>query len=149
MIKHLCLTRLLVALALALCAVGCATTSGPLPTYVGPVEQRASAGTIVFYRTPNAFGYGMRPDILIDGIKVGWSAPGTQFKVQVASGMRVITCPNTIYAGQRTLEVVVRAGETVYVRTSMQGAAFGGLATIDQVDETQAVAEVANLPPLK
>jgi len=83
-----------------------------LPKYVGPADHEMAHGTIVFYRPALTFGHGQRHDILVDGVRIGWSSPGTRLEIRAAPGLRVVTCPNSAYAGQRAVEVTVRAGET-------------------------------------
>lgn len=129
------------AIALLLVA-GCATP--PLPA--NPADQDPSAGTIVFYRPIyTAFGHGHRPDLLVDGLRVGRSVPGEWFAAKAAPGPRVVSSPSVIYSGVATLDVVVRAGERIYVRTSMGGPAWAGLANVELVDAKTARAEIADI----
>ena len=67
-------------LTLALVAAGCATA--PQSTTQSPASAVPpdGSGRIVFYRPSGIFGYGMRPDIFLDGRKIGVSAPGSQHR---------------------------------------------------------------------
>lgn len=130
--------RLLAACLVALLC-GCATPIPPTPV-AGPGD-----GTIVFYRPATGLGYGQSSDMLLDGRVVGRSSPGLQFTVPAAPGLRVVSVPNFLYAGERTAEVRVAVGETVYVRTSTGAASFGGRFDIEVVSPALAVAEIKRI----
>jgi len=91
------------------------------------------------------FGHGQRPDLLIDGVRVGRSVPGERFTAMASPGHRVVSSPSVTYSGVMTLDVDVRAGETIYVRTSMGAAAWGGLANVELIDEVTATKEMRTL----
>lgn len=131
---HRSVFALLAAVALF---AGCAM---PGPLVMPPADP--NGGVIVFYRPNTGFGYGQRGDILLDGRVVGRSSPGVQFAVAAAPGLRVVSVPNFLYAGERTADVRVAVGETVYVRTSIGAASFGGRFDIDVVPPAAAVAEI-------
>ena len=102
----------LFALTLLLVA-GCATAPPP-PTAAAPsATPPPGLGRIVFFRTSNIFGFAMRADILLDQKVVGRSAPATKFSVDVAPGAHQVSIPNSVYSGDRTLEVPVKVGEVV------------------------------------
>ena len=132
-------------LAVLLAAAGCATappsTTRAAPSAVPP----DGSGRIVFYRPSGLFGYAMRPDIFLDGRKVGESAPGAQFHVDAAPGIHHVTVPNSLYSGDRRLEVTVRNKEIVYVRTSLGGSAFAGRTNVELIGASEGKDESANL----
>lgn len=132
-------------LALALVAAGCATApqsdTRTTPSAIPP----DGSGRIVFYRPGGLFGYGMRPDVFLDGKKVGESAPGTQFHVNAAPGIHYISVPNSIYSGDRRLEVTIRNKEIVYVRTSLGGSAFAGRTNVELIGASQGASESVSL----
>jgi len=140
-------THLLRAIALLpLLIAGCATA--PLPP--NPADQDPRAGTIMFYRPMySLFGHGQRPDLLVDGLRVGKSVPGEWFAAKAAPGPHVVSAPSTMYSGVATLDVVVRSGEKVYVRTSMGGPAWAGLATVELIDEAAAAREIEKIVEAK
>lgn len=138
------LTRSLL-LALALVAAGCATT-GTAPAPAMPTAAPADGtARIVFYRPGGLIGYGMRPDILVDGRKVGESSPGTQFAVSVAPGRRQVSVSNSLYSGERKLEVTVRNKEVVYVRTSIGVDSLAGRTDVAIMPAEQGASESAGL----
>jgi len=108
-------------------------------------SQEAAGGAIVFYRPKGFFGAGMRPEISLDGKVVGKSSPGRKFQVEVSPGAHKVTIPNSVYSGERALEVTVVNGETTYVRTSLGGSAFGGRTNIEFVDAPTGEAEANKL----
>lgn len=102
-------------------------------------------GRILFYRDSGIYGYAQRAQILLDGQKVGRSAPGAKFQVDVAPGTHHVTIPNIMYPGQNELDVTVRAAETVYVKTSIGGSAYAGRTNIDLVPAAQGAQESAKM----
>jgi hypothetical protein len=137
------------SLAILLLAVGCATApasktaDAPAASANNLAEQ--GKGRIVFYRPGGVFGYGMRSDVFVDWIKVGRSAPGTQFYADVPLGVHHITVPNTLYSGARTLDVTVDNSAFVYIRLSLGGSAFGGRTNLDIVPPSQGAQDTAGL----
>jgi hypothetical protein len=87
----------------------------------------------------------MRSDILLDRKVVGRSAPGTQFYVDTSTGIHHVAVPNSLYPGERTLDVTVVNKETVYVRTSVGGSAFGGRTNVEVMTTSQGAQEAAGL----
>jgi hypothetical protein len=139
--------RLSVAIAGLIMLAGCAT---PPPIPANPADQDPTAGTIVFYRPIyTLFGHGHRPNLLIDGLLVGRSVPGESFSAKATPGPHVVSAPSTIYSGVATLDVVVRTGEKIYVRTSMGGPAWAGLANVELIDAKVAEAELVDLDKVK
>ena len=128
-----------------LVVVGCATSPQPDTRSTPSAIPPEGSGRIVFYRPSGIFGFGMRPDILLDGKKVGRSAPGTQFYVDTALGTHAIAVPNSSHPGERTLDVTIHNKEIVYVRTSLGGSAFGGRTNVELIDASQGAQESASL----
>ena len=134
-----------ILLALALAAAGCATT-GSSPASAMPAAAPAEGtGRIVFYRISSPIGYGMRPDILVDGKKVGESAPGTQFPVTVTPGRHLVSVARSLYSGDSKLEVPVRNKEVVYVRTSIGMGSLAGSTDVAIVSAQEGASESAGL----
>lgn len=132
-------------LALTLFAISFASASDPGDPADAKPESSQSGGTIVFYRPKGLFGAGMRPDILLDGQVVGQSAPGKKFHVAVPSGPHRVSVPNSLYSGERALEISIVDGEMVYVRTSLGGSAFGGRTNVELIDAATGANETEKL----
>jgi hypothetical protein len=135
-------------LGATLALTGCATSPPQDVRTTAPTNILDGTGRIVFYRPSSLFGYGMRPDILLDGKKVGRSVSGSQFSVDTPTGVHHVTVPNSMYSGERGLAVTVRNKETAYVRTSLGGSAFGGRTNVELIDASQATTEAKGLDPL-
>lgn len=133
------------ALTLVLVA-GCAATTPPPQTAAAPsLTPPPGSGRIVFFRTSNIFGFAMRADILLDQKVVGRSAPATKFSVDVAPGVHKVSIPNSVYSGDRTLEVPVKAGEVVYVRSWIGSGSFAGRTEVEVVGKAEGETESAKL----
>lgn len=137
--------RLLIAAAAALLAA-CGTTKIPV-SYVGAFEPPANSGTIVFYRPWAFYSGGFRPDIFVDDKLVGHSAPGTVFKVMAAAGPHVVGVANQV-AGHQALSIVVKPGQTAYVRTSIGLASVAGMVDLELMDAGIAAHETVTLESL-
>lgn len=137
----------LIRVALISSAVFLAACATPSPLPANPADRDPVAGTIVFYRPMAIFGVGQRPDLLIDGVRVGRSVPGERFTAKASPGRRVVSSPSVMYGGVMTLDVDVRAAETIFVRTSMGGPAWGGLANVELVDAATAAREMEKTTP--
>ena len=124
---------------------GCATVSQLDATNTALTLPQEGDARIVFYRTFSLFGYVQQSDILLDGKKVGRSAPGTQFHVDTSPGAHRIAVPNFLYSGQREIDVTVSNKEIIYVRTWIGGSGFGGRTNIVIVPPSQGVQETAGL----
>lgn len=137
----------LVRVALISSAVLLAACATPSPLPANPADRDPAAGTIVFYRPMAIFGAGQRPDLLIDGVRVGRSVPGERFTAKASPGRRIVSSPSVMYGGVMTLDVDMRTGETIYVRTSMGGPAWGGLANVELIEPATAVREMEKTTP--
>ncbi len=134
-----------ILLALALAAAGCATTGSSPASSMPAAAPAEGTGRIVFYRISSPIGYGMRPDIMVDGMKVGESAPGTQFPVTVKPGKHLVSVARSLYSGDRKLEVPVRNKEVVYVRTSIGMGSLAGSTDVAIVSAQEGASESAGL----
>ena len=134
-----------ILLALALAAAGCATTGSSPASSMPAAAPAEGTGRIVFYRIASPIGYGMRPDILVDGKKVGESAPGMQFPVTVTPGKRLVSVAKSLYSGDSKLEVPVRNKEVVYVRTSIGMGSLAGSTDVAIVSAEEGASESAGL----
>ncbi len=128
---------------------GCATPPAPEARSTPSAVPAEGSGRIVFYRPNGVFGYLMRADILLDGKKVGESAPGMKFYVDTAPGIHHIVVPNSMYSGDRSLDVKVVEKGAVYVRTSLGGSAFGGRTNVELIGASAGEQESAGLDLVK
>jgi hypothetical protein len=138
--------RRLVLCALPLLVIaGCATAPPTEKFAVASPTPPPGSGRIVFFRTSNIFGFAMRADILLDQKVIGRSAPATKFSVDVTPGMHQVSVPNSVYSGDRTLQVPVKAGEVVFVRTWIGSGSFAGRTEVEVVSRAEGEAESAKL----
>ncbi len=142
---HPCSRRLLLFALGLLIVAGCATAPPPEKSAAHSAAPPPGSGRIVFFRTSNIFGFAMRSDILLDQKVVGRSAPATKFSVDVAPGVHQVSIPNSVYSGDRTLEVPVKVGETVFVRTWIGSGSFAGRTEVEVVSAAEGQAETAKL----
>lgn len=133
--------KILSALLTTAVLVGCAS----IPAAPNQLDEDPQAGTIVFYRTARGFGYGQRSDILLNDRLAARSVPGEKFVVRASPGEHVVRVPNWMYAGEQRIKIVVRTGETVYVRTATGAASFGGVFDVDVIERREAELELVNL----
>ena len=138
-------TSSLLLIALTLVMAGCASTSQSSTRNTPSATLPDGRGRITFYRPNGIFGYAQRADILLDGSKVGKSAPGVKFSVDTTPGTHHISVPNVMYSGERTLDVTVRGKEVTYVKTSLGGSAYGGRTNVEAVNAAQGAQETASL----
>lgn len=114
----------------------------------GTIAPLASEeGRIMFYRPGSFLWYGdtERPDILLDGHKVGISRPGTVFYVDVEPGKHHVTIPAAVYPRQVSVNVKISKGETVYVMNYVGLSMFAGDMKIEIVDPEQARTDIDDL----
>lgn len=102
-------------------------------------------GRIIFYRPSGFYGYAMRPDILLNGRKVGVSVPGTKFYVDTTAGVHRVSIPNSLWSGERILDIAVSDGQVIYVRTSLGATAQRGRTDIELVDSRRGTEDTAQL----
>lgn len=138
--------KLAFAFFCVLCFAGCAATGpkfGTVEASIGEVSQDKSR--IIFYRVYQAFGAGMRQEILVDGMVVGKSVPGGVFYIDVAPGSHKITIENQVYAGANNHNLNLEPGQTGYVRTWIGGSGFGGRTNMEIVPPDKARGQIAEL----
>lgn len=144
--RHSRIILVLIAIVLITGIMGCATFG---PKYastkkdIGPVSKEK--GRIVFYRPSGFYGGGMRPDILINGSKVGISRPGTIFYVDVNPGKYQVAIPAILYPGETIVNITISKNEIVYIKNYMGGSAFGGRTNFEVVNTDQAMTEIDEL----
>ena len=103
--------------------VGCA--SGPKYT---DIEDKfppipSGQGRVFFYRDNSFTGAAVKPDVKVDGIKVGKSTPGGFFFIDRSPGTHVVR----IKTGEKyELELELRAAQTLYVRTKVAWGSWVG-----------------------
>ena len=126
--------------------MGCATFG---PQYASArkdiVPLSKEKGRIVIYRPSGFYGGGMRPDIHLNGNKVGISRPGTIFYVDVNPGKYQVSIPTVLYPGEQTVDITISENETAYIKNYMGGSAIGGRTNIEVVKTEQAITEIDEL----
>ena len=117
-----------IMLIVLLCAVsGCMSTGGTPITRDQMPELSGSKGRVIFYRTSMMFGSGMQPPIFLDGRKVGVSASGTAFAVDVDPGKHSASIAKILYPGaEGGVDFQIGANEMVYIRTWTGGGSLAG-----------------------
>lgn len=144
--RHMRLVSVLSAVAVMMSIVGCATVGPKYSTVRNNITALSKENArIVFYRPDSLYATGMRPDILLEGKKVGISRPGTIFYVDVDPGKYRVTIPAIMYPGETTLDITVSKNETVYVKNYMGGSAFGGRTNLEVVPHEKATTEIDEL----
>jgi hypothetical protein len=128
---------------------GCQITFGTKhDTVKGTIAPLVSEmGRIIFYRPGSFLWYGHkeRPDIFLDGQKVGISHPGTVFYVDVEPGKYRANISAATYTGVVSVDVDVSEGETVYVKNTVGASLFAGRMKIKLVDPEEAMTEIEGL----
>ncbi len=144
--KRIRIISVLLGVVSIMTIMGCATIGPKYSTVRNDIAVLSEEqGRIIFYRPSGLYGAAMRPDILLNGRKVGRSRPGTIFYVDVDPGKHQVTVPAILYPGESTIDIDVRQNETVYVKTSMGGSAFGGRTNVEVVSFEQAMTEIDDL----
>ena len=107
------LLKLLLCGAVLALAAGCA--SGPkfteIRSAIPPLAK--DQGRIYFYRSTNPFGSGIRPDVMLNGAKVGESIAGGFFFVDQKPGPQEVNLSTEV---ERKVTFTLDAGQTRYVR---------------------------------
>jgi hypothetical protein len=128
---------------------GCQIIFGPKhDTVKGTIAPLANEkGRIIFYRPGSFLWYGNtdRPDIFLNGQKVGISQPATVFYVDVEPGKYRATISAATYAGEVSIDVDVSEGETVYVKNTVGVSLFAGRMKIKLVEPEEAMTEIEGL----
>jgi hypothetical protein len=99
-------------------------------------------GRIWFYRESAFGGSGRRPDILLDGTKVGESKAGGYFYVDRPAGNHLVSCES---GRINECRIVLEPGSTKYVRFIWDVAGWIGSLVPQEVSRTTALQELADL----
>ena len=133
-------------IATAALVTACAATGAQLGTVQQSIPALAPGeGRLFFYRANAAFGSGMRPDIVVCGRKVGQSAPGGMFYVDLPAGPCELSIPAIVFKGQTKLKVKIGRPEVQYLRTAIGSAGFDGFTNVEVVPAAIATAEMQGL----
>lgn len=122
---------------------GCAATgasyesvSQALPTL------SATEGRVFFYRSASMVGAALQPEIRMDNQVVGKSQPGGFFYVDTRPGRHLASSQTEV---EERLEFDVKAGETVYVASSIGFGLLVGRVQLNLRPESMAIAEMSSL----
>lgn len=129
-------------MAVALLA-GCAAT-GPKYAEVAKTipTLKENEGRIYFFRSDSMMGAAIQPDIRINGSVVGASKPGGFFYVDRPAGTYTAAASTET---EKTLSLVLAAGESKYVRSSVGFGLMVGRVVLELEDPKKAQAEVETL----
>lgn len=126
---------LIVTVSLASCA-----TSGP--KFIEYQTEMASSnpelGRIYFYRT-SALGVALRPDVLLNGEKVGEAIAEGFFYVDRPPGEYVVVTSTEV---TRKASFILEKGQTRYIKFSVSMGFFVGHVYGELVDESVALSEI-------
>ena len=124
------------------CITSCATTGPKYSTAIPSIAALSKEqGRIIFYRPDTIFGAAMKPDIYVDGKKVGESIRGTAFYVDVTPGKHQVKVSAVMYPGETIIDIELQKNETIYVKTYMGGSAYAGRTNVEVVNSAQAKAD--------
>lgn len=129
---------------------GCLSTGGiPIAREEIPVLS-GEKGRVIFYRTRMTFGSGMQPAIFLDGKKVGVSASGTAFYVDVRPGKHLVSIAKILYSGaEGGVGFEIQANEVVYIRTWTGGGSLAGRTDAGVMDTATAEGHVKGIKFLR
>jgi hypothetical protein len=141
------LVRALAGVSGLLLLPACVTTTAPEP---GPAPQEVlglpapeeGQGRIVFYRPHGSLFPALRPDVVVNGRKVGTSVTGDLFHRPARPGRYEIFLAND---SDEPLMLTLAAGEVAYVRTSVAFGLTGPHLSPKVVEEDKARREITNL----
>lgn len=122
---------------------GCAASGPKYSEYsksIGPLASEK--GRVYFFRDASFFGGGVQPDILLNSKAIGESLPGGFFYVDREPGNYTVSTSTEV---ERTLEFVLEAGETKYVRTYVTMGVMVGHVIPELVNPDDAVKSMADL----
>lgn len=130
--------RIAACCVLLLTVASCA--SGLKFTQVNPntAPKSADIGRIFFYR-PSALGAGLRPDVLLNGEKVGEAISWGFFYVDRPPGNYEVVTSTEV---KRKLTFVLEKGQTRFVRFSTSFGFFVGHVYGELVDENVGLSEI-------
>ena len=124
----------MLALSLSACASGIKFTDMK-PALSPPTQE---VGRIFFYR-PVTLGAALKPDILVNGHKVGESVAWGFFHIDRPPGTYKVTTSTEV---DRTVSFVLDKGQTRYVRFSVSMGFFVGHVYGELVDQATALPEL-------
>ncbi len=132
------LFRIIAWCALLLTVASCA--SGLKFTQVNPTTapKNADLGRIFFYR-PSSFGAAIRPDVLLNGEKVGEAISWGFFYVDRPPGNYEVVTSTEV---KRKVAFVLEKGQTRYVRFSVSFGFLVGHVYGELIDENVALSEI-------
>jgi hypothetical protein len=131
-------TRFMACCLLMLTLSACA--SGLKFTQVNPKmePQTLDAGRIFFYR-PSAFGAALRPDVLLNGQKVGEAISWGFFYVDRPPGEYEAVTKTEV---ERKVSFVLEKGQTRFIRFSVSFGFFAGHVYGELVDQNVGLSEI-------
>jgi hypothetical protein len=114
--------------------------------------MESEKGRVYFYRRGTGpWGYGQRAKILVNGVAIGRSIPGAVFFVDFPAGEYEVLVPVQFQSGSpSSVSFTLRAGESVYVRTWLDGSAYLGRTkarVVNPVDGESAVQDLKLVSP--
>jgi hypothetical protein len=134
--------------AIGLILTGCAS-GGPLgkDVLVAPLAPQQSR--LVIYRT-SALGFAVQPDYMIDGKAVAASQPEGFVVCQLSPGKHDVSVGNfelnvNLGGGNDKASLVLRPGQTAYLKAEPQMGLTLGVITLSEVTENQGQADAASL----
>lgn len=121
------------ALGLAMTMVGCA--SGVKYDKFAMPALEEGKGRIVCYRSSSPVGAAVQPSVRLNNVKVGKSAPGGFFFVDMPPGNYEVSCSTE---SESSLKFTLPAGETRYVCTHIEMGMWVGHVIPTLEDEAKA-----------
>ncbi len=140
---------LLVAIFVAASVPHVACVSGPRFSSIASstAAMESGKGRVYFYRrSTGGWGYGQRAKILVNGVAIGRSTPGAVFFVDLPAGEYEVRVPVQFQSGSpSSVSFALRPGESVYVRTWLDGSAYLGRTKVRVVDPVEGYGAVQDL----
>jgi len=122
---------------------GCAVPGPKYAEYSKNISTLATdKGRIYFFRDDSFAGGGVRPDIKLNDAVIGESLPGAFFLVDKDPGNYKVSTATEV---DRSLEFVLAAGETKYVRTYVSMGFLVGHIIPELVNEDDAMKKIPQL----
>jgi hypothetical protein len=133
------LLKSLLLVLMVCCIASCATTGTKfMEMNVAKVSQDPEQGRIFFYR-PSSFGAAIRPDVILNNIRVGEAKSWGFFYVDRPPGDYVMVTSTEV---TRKCSFTLDKGQTRYIRISMSWGFFVGHVYGELVDESAALEEI-------
>jgi hypothetical protein len=137
------MTRRAALIGAAVLIAGCAATGIKHEELAKSMPAiKAGEGRIYFMRSDSMFGAAVQPDIKLNGQVVGQSKPGGFFYVDRPAGNYAATSATET---EKSLTFALQAGETKYVRSSVQMGVMVGRVVLDLETPEKAKTELAGL----